>query len=984
MAWQAHLWRRLRERVATPSPAERLAEACGRLRDEPQVSDLPARIALFGLTRLPASYLDVLVALAMHRDVHLFLLHPSPGLWDRVAALGPFATLVPRADDPTASVPANPLLATWGRDAREMQLVVSAGERAGASVRHHHALAVEPATLLGRVQADVHADRRPPGEPLPGEDDERFLLDPSDRSIQVHACHGRARQVEVLRDAILHLLAEHGDLEPRDVIVMCPDIETFAPLVHATFGIGGGEGSADPDGGDRLAEDTFPDLRVRLADRSLRQTNPVLGAVDDLLGLVGGRLTASQVVDFASREPLRRRFRFDDDALARIQEWVVATGVRWGLDAAHRTPYRLDALAANTWAAGLDRLLLGVAMDEQGQRLVGGTLPLDDVDSGDIDLAGRFAELLDRLGAAVAALTPDQPLGAWVEAIAEAADALTATPDGQAWQRAELQRLLDDVLAEATSGGRRGEAPLSLAEVRALLAERLRGRPTRANFRTGHLTICTLVPMRSVPHRVVCLLGLDDDAFPRKAVPDGDDLVGREACVGDHDRRSEDRQLLLDALLAARGHLVVTYTGRDERTNEVRPPAVPLGELLDVVDATARTGRAGEDGRPQPARAQVLVQHPLQPFDARNFTTGALVADRPWSFDRVALAGARASAGPRAARPPFLPGPLPAAEVDLVELDDLVAFVQHPVKAFLRQRLGVDLGDYHDDVLDALPIELDGLQRWAVGQRLLEARLAGADMTACREAELARGHLPPGELGATELDGIAHAAGRIAAAAAQVVDGAAPETGEVDLALAGFTLSGTVGDVFGDVLRSVTYSRVAAKHRLAAWVRLLALTASSPERPLRVATVGSGRRGALCHASLGPLGPDAATRRDVATGQLALLVDLYRRGLREPLPLYCKTSAAYAGAPGAGKDAVAEARKEWETRWWDGNRWSGEDEELEHQLVLGGVRDFAEVLAPVPADGEAGSGWPDEPTRFGRYARRLWDGVLAHEEVSEA
>ena len=370
----------------------------------------------------------------------------------------------------------------------------------------------------------MRADRSPPGAPLPGRPDERLALEPTDRSVQVHACHGRARQVEVLRDAILHLLAEDPTLEPRDVIVMCPDIETFAPLIQATFGAG--EVSDDDDELEALPADLRPpDLRVRLADRSLRQTNPVLGVVGRLLELAEQRLTASQVLDLADREPVRRRFRLDDDDLARLEDWVAASGIRWGLDAAHRAPFKLDRLPAGTWRAGLDRVLLGVAMTEDDQPLFEGVLPLDDVESGAIDLAGRLAELVDRLQATLAAMSAPKSVTAWAAAIATAADALTAAAPRDAWQRAELQRLLDDVVAEADVSGTAATTTLALPEVRALLAERLQGRPTRANFRTGHLTICTLVPMRSVPHRVVCLLGLDDGVFPRKAPRDGDDLI---------------------------------------------------------------------------------------------------------------------------------------------------------------------------------------------------------------------------------------------------------------------------------------------------------------------------------------------------------------------------------------------------------------------------------------------------------------------------
>ena len=484
-------------------------------------------------------------------------------------------------EDVTRELPANRLLASWGQDVRELQLV--AGPPADAD--HHHGTTAATGTLLARIQADVRADRPSPGPPLPGQADERLELG-GDRSIQVHACHGRARQVEVLRDAILHELAEDPALEPRDVIVMCPDIETFAPLIGATFGAG--EISPEDDELEDLPEELRPpDLRVRLADRSLRQTNAVLGFVSRLLELADQRLTASQVLDLADREPVRRRFGLDDDDVARVEEWVAQSGIRWGLDAAHRAPFKLDKLPAGTWRSGLDRVLLGVAMTDEEQRLFGGVLPLDDVESGAIDLAGRLAELIDRLQAALDRMRKPMTVGGWTAAIAAAADAMTATAGRDAWQRAELQRLLDDVEREAAVAGAEATT-LALAEVRALLAARLEGRPTRTNFRTGHLTICTLVPMRSVPHRVVCLLGLDDGEFPRKSVRDGDDLVLRDPHVGDRDSRTEDRQMLLDALMAATDRLIVTYTGKDERTNTPRPPAVPVGELLDVVDATAR------------------------------------------------------------------------------------------------------------------------------------------------------------------------------------------------------------------------------------------------------------------------------------------------------------------------------------------------------------------------------------------------------------
>jgi exodeoxyribonuclease V gamma subunit len=970
--WQPELWRRLRLRIGIPGPAERLEPACARLRDDASVIDLPGRISLFGLTRLPAGHLHVLRAVAALREVHLFLLHPSPALWDQIArASRGLPRPTGRRDDRTAELPSNRLLASWGRDAREMQLVLSADEE---RVDHHHRLEFAADTLLAAIQADVRADREPPGAPLPGRHDRRLTLAGEDRSIQVHACHGRARQVEVVRDAILHLLADDPTLEPRDVIVMCPDIETFAPLIQATFGAG--EPGAELDAPDGLDDDARPvDLRVRLADRSLRQTNPLLAFAAQLLDLADQRLTASQVLSLIDREPVRRRFSLDDDDLARVQHWISQAAIRWGLDATHRAPYQLDALPTGTWRAGLDRVLLGVAMTEEGQRLFKSVLPVDDVDSGSIDLAGRFAELLSRLQEGIDAVRAPQPIEDWADAIGVATDALTATSPSNGWQRAALQRVLDELVSESAAEANGSSAALALQEVRGLLGDRLQGRPTRTNFRTGHLTVCTLHPMRSVPHRAVCLLGLDDGAFPRKSPSDGDDLMLDEPHVGERNPRTEDLQLLLDGLLAATERLVITYTSNDERTNLPRPPAVPVGELLDTADATARR----EGGR---ARDQVVVHHPLQPFDPRNFVSGDLVPDTTWSFDPVALEGAEALVSPRSRPGAFLERPLPALEDEIVELGDLARFVERPVRAFLRQRLRISLTDFSEETEDGLRIELDGLQRWQVGERLLDARLAGVDGRTAALAEIARGTLPPGVLGQPVLRDVYQVVDAIVEEVESLVPSEAPAS-PVDVRVRlrdGRLLSGTVSAVRGDVLLTTTFSKVSARNRLVSWVLLLALTAACPEREFSAVTVGGCHgSGTVTIARIPALGADAGSRERAAQRQLAVLADLYARGMREPLPLYCKSSAAYAQAAASGGDPIAAGRDEWTSAW----NFDKEDKEPDHQLVLGGVRTFDDLLVQPPAPGEEGRGWEmSETTRFGRYARRIWNGLLATEQVT--
>ena len=942
LAWQPELWRRLADRVDAPPPHLRHRETLARLREHPESFDLPARVSLFGHTRLPVTEVELLAALGEGREVHLWLPHPSAALWQALEpdASGP----VLRAEDTSHHLVAHPLLSSLGRDVRELQRTLAVVPTVSAPLE---ATDPPPETLLGWLQADLRANRV-------GAAATRTRA-AGDRSVQVHACHGAARQVEVLREVLLGLLADDPTLEPRDVLVMCPDIETFAPLFSAAFGLG-----------DVVGEAGHPAhrLRVRLADRALTQTNPLLDVAARLLDLAGGRAGASVVLDLAHTEPVRGRFGFSDDDLQQLTSWVQEAGVRWAFDAEHRADFGLEGFVQNTWQFGLDRLLAGVAMSDDSGSWLDRTLPLDDVGSGQVDLVGRLAEYVDRLRAVTDDLVGARPLDHWLDTLATGIAALTSVPPSEAWQSGQVQRELGRV-REAAAG--LGSTTLRLPDVRALLSDRLGGRPTRANFRTGTLTVCTMVPMRSVPHRVVCLVGLDDGVFPRVGAVDGDDVLARHPMTGERDARSEDRQLLLDAVLAATETLVVTYTGANEYSGQPRPPAVPLGELLDALDDTATAAGGRVSGA-------ATVRHPLQPFDPRNVTPGALVPGHPFTFDRSALAGATAAAGPRTAPAPFLTGPLPPVPAADVSLDDLATWLKHPVRDFVRHRLDLALPQDEEPVDDGLPVEIDSLAQWAVGDRVLRDLLAGVDPDRARQQEWRRGVLPPGRLGWRMLQQILDRARPLAG---QALDLRTLEVRAMDVDVdlgGGRRLRGTVPEVYGDRLVPVSYSRLGPTHRLQSWVQLLALTASDPDRNWTAHTIGrpTNSRSRESH-SLSLLGPlDDYTARDLLRG----LVDLRDRGLCEPLPIPLKASFAYARqrrTRATQDEALVKAGYD-----WNDGRFPGEQSEAA-QVRAWGPSAPIPGLDRAPAPGEEFDG---ETTRFGALALRLWNPLLVAEQGS--
>lgn len=941
LAWQPELWRRVAARVEAPPPHERRALVVERLLSDPGSVDLPARLSLFGHTRLPAAEVELLGALAHHRDVHLWLPHPSADLWERLAPLvadGP----VPRVEDRSHEQVGHPLLATLGRDVRELQrslapLRPASDAAVGASGgRGPTGVAGAPDSLLRWLQHDLCANRLP-------EDRATRLLDAEDASVQVHACHGAARQVEVLREVLLGLLTDDPTLEPRDVLVMCPDIETYAPLIAADFG---------------LAEVVGPTghpahrLRVRLADRALDRTNPLLDVARRLLDLAGGRAGVSDVVDLAHAEPVRRRFGLRDDDLDQITAWAKDAGIRWAFDAEHREEFGLSAYVANTWAFGLDRLLAGVAISEDADVWLDKTLPLDDVASGSIDLAGRLAEFVDRLREVTDALAGARPLDAWLATLEDGLAALCAVPPADAWQAGQVTRELGRVREDAADAV---VGDLRLPDVRALLADRLAGRPTRANFRTGTLTVCTMVPMRSVPHRVVALLGLDDGVFPRSGTPDGDDLLARHPLTGERDARTEDRQLLLDAVMAATDTLVVTYGGASEYSGQRRPPCVPIGELLDALDLTATA-----DGR---VSDLVTVRHPLQPFDPRNLVPGALVPEVPFSFDAAALSGARAAAGARPAPPPLLAGPLPPAPRDDVSLEDLLAFFRSPVRGFFKQRLDLTLAREEEPLDDALPVELDPLDEWAVGSRMLDDLLAGGHPDQVRQREWRRAQLPPGTIGWRASEAILE---KVKPVARQVLELRSRPARAVDVDVdlgGGRRLRGTVTDLYGDRLVAATYANLGAAHVLGSWIRLLALAASDEDRAWSAVTVG--RRST---SQVGPLDHTAVDR-------LRELVELREAGLVEPLPLPLKSSLSYARQRRT-RSSEEQALERVRTSTWLGR--FPERDAAEHRRAWGP----SDALPGVTDDPGPGERFEGESTRFGALAMRLWSPFLTAEQGS--
>jgi len=956
-AWQPHLWRLVRRRVGQPSPPERWPGLLDRLRHGHLDLDLPGRLVLFGFALLPGSdFLELAGAVAEHRDLHLFMLEPARLDAARLQRSSPLPSRGEprlRSADPAAAVE-HPLLRSWGRLHRETALMLAdAQAQGGPPPERVDAVPSDPSTVLGRLQHHIRADTVP--DPLPG-------FDPGDRSLQFHACYGPTRQVEVLRDAILHLLASDPGLTEDDVLVLCPALERFAPLVEAVFGPsadrfgipGGPAGRGDVRGDGQGA----PSLRYRIADRSIRRSNPVVGATTALLELVTGRFDAAGVLDFCSLGPVRERFGFDDEDLAAIGEWVRVTNVRWGLDASHRVAFGVpETVVTNTWQAALDRLLLGSAVRDADFDLGIGDVAPFGCEGSDVETAGRLAEVLWHLGELASQSGEAQTVGAWVGRLDRAVAALFVGPRGSEWQAEAVHRILAEAVDSATSRGAPSSVLLTFTDLRRMLDGRLDSAVGRPDFFRGGVTVTSMTPMRGVPFRVVCLLGMDQWAFaPVPAT--GDDLAAAAPRIGDGDTRGEARQSLLEAVLAAGDHLLVMHDGRDVRTNQEVPMAVPTAELFDAASALV------EPGLRRDFAARLETVHPRHPFDDRCFAAGALIPGAPWGFDRTDFRGAEARRNRARTAPRLVEDPLDPVGGEVIELARLHSFLRNPAKAFLTQRLEARLPDREEEVSALLPMDLVGLHGWRVGDRLLKALMAGAGVDEWRRWEQALGTLPPGALGDRAVAELVDEVDALVSAADDHGVSRAPG-GAVDV---GFNLAdGT--RIVGSVplqLRAETpgparvmFTRGKAHHRVAAWLDLMALVGTDPTTPWRSVVVARSPDGKPKSLRIDDLVPaaEAGEMRAEAVAALGVVVDCYRRGLTEPLPLFPTFSrAVYDGkANRAG---------------WSGGRGFSDGDDEAVRLVLG-APDYEEIMGL-----EARPGDPFRTEgRVAGFARYLWDAV---------
>jgi exodeoxyribonuclease V gamma subunit len=931
-AWQAWLWRRLQQEGSGEHLARRLQATVEKLLEPPagKPLPLPQRITVFGVSSLPPVFLELLRAASLHLPVEIYFASPTWHYWGDLFSDREQVRLARRFRRRDAGGPARDPLAA-GHFERGHSLLSALGgqgrdffnllQELDASGEAWHEVDFEDpgcASALGCLQSDILnlRDRGGSDPPLP--------LSPGDRSLRVHVCHSALREMEVLREELLHAFGEMPGLRPSEVLVLLPEIEKYAPLVDAVFGI--------PHLG-------APPIPYAVADRDLASTQQPAAALLALLELAGKRLTVAEVFGLLESPPLRRAAGIEESELGILRSRVQAVGIRWAIDGRQRQEeFGLPAFEEASWQAGIDRLLFGYAIGNV-EALSCGIAPAAGDGAGDTGLLGRFLLFLDRLFAELKGLRRGRPAADWSRDLIALVGRQLAAGDDEEELALQLLRESFARLGEAKLLAALGE-DLPLEVIRQFLRRELADDQKSGGFLSGGITFCALRPMRSIPFRLVAVAGLDDPSFPRREPPRAFDLLAASPRPGDRSPRLDDRYLFLETLLAARERLLLFYPGASQRDAAEKAPSVVVAELLDLLDRSF----VGEDGRP--AREQLVERHPLQAWSAANFDPA-----RP-SSSRENAEACRALAAPREEMPPFVPpdfratiedGPLPPAPLSAdgeggepsereglrpsrsprkvstspgepeggtpfqygsppsssaergaggrgpliqpleIRLDELIDALSDPSAYFCRHVLQIELGRDEAEALETEPFGLEPLPRFNLLEEMLERRLGGADPDPAAELELlrARFELPPALLGEAnyrrlrlEVEALL---GRLPAGLRL------PEKPlAFELAGDGWLLRGSLS-LRGSALLRVRPAALRPRDLLGAFLQGLAARAVLP-RDLRILAIGKDDGCELRPAA-------SPAHAAAALGDLAAA---FRELRRRPLPLFEKASFAYA------------------------------------------------------------------------------------------
>ena len=887
--WQAQLWRAAMS-DGLACQGKFLFELLNALkRPDGDQTKLPERLTIFCPTSLPPVYLEVFQSLARHIPVHLFWLSPCAEYWgDITSALEDQAiqTIAGKGELSPRDLHldrGHQLLAAWGKTGREFQRLITDLQMVNEEIENFQIPA--PKNLLGHAQRFILNLEEP-------DDDKPIEISHDDRSIQIHNCHSPLRELQVLRDHLLEWFATDSTLSPKDILVMLPDVEAYAPFIKGVFD---------------SAEIGSPAIPFTLADQGARQESQLVNAFAALLQLASSRLTATAVMDFFETPAVRRRFAIAESELPQIREWIQNSGIRWGRDAAQRAQLGLPAFAEHTWAHGNSRLLLGYAMADDGATF-DKLLPCESVEGTATELLGRWLDFQKQFFATLDELAAPRTLTNWAAVLNAILDKLFLPEPEEEFAANTIRQILHGLRQQQNDSGFAETIPFAVILERIL--PKLTEEPSGKAILRGRVTFSGLNPMRNVPSRALCVLGLDDHNFPRRPAPLSFDLMAAQPKTGDASRRDDDRYLFLEMLLAARDIFYISYAGQSVSDNRPRPPSVVVSELLDYLGARFQLAGTILDAKLQPQETPLIgellvTRHRLHGFNPAYFQADKNKNSHLFSYSPADAEISRhiADRTKRSSKQPFLTQPLatPDAEWKTVSLKDLQNFFQNPAKFFVQRRLEFRLPDDQELLADEEPFSVGGLAAFNFKQEIIEAFADKRPPEKVLAAWQGGGQWPPGATGILLANDLVAKTQPLIESLRQRVGAAEKIRLPVKLQIGDFLLEGELPLFNGVGIVHCRPAKAKPAAHLKLWIEHLALQLTGLPEAKTSWLITEDEVWSFNEV------PDAKEK-------LQELLEFYFFGLTKPLPFFPASAFAFVSEPSSRtkKSPADLAQEKWE------------------------------------------------------------------------
>jgi exodeoxyribonuclease V gamma subunit len=874
--WQAWLWRELTGGGRKCHRAFLQKELIGRITKlKTSPDDLYRRISVFGISSLPHFHMRMLEELSRITEVGIFLLGPCREYWTYAPAgkePGVIEAEYARSFADTGGIhtdEGNRLLRSMGELGRAFfEYVISAEHELMEEYEE-----VECGSILSCIQSDIldFKNRKKGREPSVN------LSAVPDKSVQFHSCHSPMREIETLYDNLLAMFEDDPGLSPDEIIVMAPDMGLYAPFVHAVFDRAAGGGISIP---------------YSVSDRVISKESGVVEGFLSILDLKENRFKVSHVLSLLEYPCIREKFGLTDSDVVKTADWTKETRIRWGIDGSGKTAMGLPGTVENTWRAGLERMLLGYAMPREKGKMFSGISPFHGIEGADARVLGKFLEFLDKITVTAESLEGKRSLNEWHVILSGMLDAFFAGDEETGRHVRYIRSVLNGMLNDSAKAGYAGETGMDV--VKHYIKRHIDLETGIAGFMSGGITFCSMLPMRSIPFNVICLLGMNDDTFPGKSVKYSFDLMAKDPRPGDRSKENDDKYIFLEALISARKIFYISYVGQSVQDNTPLPPSILVSELLDYV-------RDGFGIDPE----KMITRHKLQAFSPVYFRE----SEKLFSYSQENLIAAQSLSESRSkpeGHRSFIMESLsePSDDWKETDIESLCGFFINPAKYLLRKRLGIYLEEKESVSADTEDFGLDGLGRYLVNQDLVsDIKERGIAEDQILNSYVSEGRLPHGKAGEILLNESVLDAGIFLKKLGEYTKGGRPGSYDVDMAINGFSITGRLTNIYESGMLCFRFAAMKTKDVLRAWIHHLVLCSShSSSLPLNTFLICNDRT-----LQFVPV--------EKSDDNLAVLLDLYYQGLSKPLLFFPGLSEEFIKQSHINKKNRKEAMKSVRNKW---------------------------------------------------------------------